>query len=269
MAGISKNNPRVRELRKLLRDSKFRLEMQKFAAEGLEALKECVETGNQPLDVFVVNDHPISTQVDLLLKGSEATVWHLEKGIIDSVATTVNPQPVISTFSTIDVSIEELMKERPTFLVYGKEIREPGNAGSLIRSAAAASANGIIFSESSVDLYNPKTIRASAGAIFRIPIVRSMRPSDYLKVFEERSIRSVGLSPNGPLSYLDFDFVKPFVVFLGNESSGLDAETLTQMNQIVRIDMGLGVESLNVSNAASVVLFEARRQRDLYERGTR
>ena len=96
-----------------------------------------------------------------------------------------------------------------------------------------------------------------------------MRPSDYLKVFEERSIRSVGLSPNGPLSYLDFDFVKPFVIFLGNESSGLDAETLTQMNQIVRIDMGLGVESLNVSNAASVVLFEARRQRDLYERGTR
>tara|TARA_Y100000768_G_scaffold101110_1_gene73896 strand:+ start:5647 stop:6450 length:804 start_codon:yes stop_codon:yes gene_type:complete len=262
MVGISKNNPRVRELRKLLRNPKFRLESQKFAAEGLEVLKECILTGNLPLDVFVVNRHQTSKEVESLLEGTETTVWHLEESIIDSVATTVTPQPVISTFSTIDVSIEELMKGFPSFLVCGKEIREPGNAGSLIRSAAAASADGIIFTESSVDLYNPKTIRASAGAIFRIPIVCSVRASDCLKVFQDKSISSVGLSPSGALSYLNFDFLKPFVVFLGNESSGLDAESLTQMNKIVRIDMGLGVESLNVSNAASVVLFEARRQRD-------
>ena len=67
MAGISKNNPRVRELRKLLRDAKFRLECQKFAAEGIEVLKECVLTGNWPLDVFVANNHPISKEIDLSL----------------------------------------------------------------------------------------------------------------------------------------------------------------------------------------------------------
>ena len=261
MAGISKNNPRVRELRKLLRDAKFRLECQKFAAEGIEVLKECVLTGNWPLDVFVANNHPISKEIDSLLEGTEVTVWHIEESIIASVATTVTPQPVISTFPTIDVPLEELMKERPSFLICGKEIREPGNAGSLIRTAAAASADGIIFTKSSVDLYNPKTVRASAGAIFRIPIVCSMRPSDCLKAFKDKSITSVGLSPNGEMSYLDFDFSTPFVVLLGNESSGLDDETLAQVNQTVQIEMGLGVESLNVSNAASVVLFEARRQR--------
>ena len=133
--------------------------------------------------------------------------------------------------------------------------------GTLIRTAAAASADGIIITKSSVDLYNPKTVRASAGAIFRIPIVCSVRPSDCLKAFKDKSISSVGLSPNGEMSYLDFDFSTPFVVLLGNESSGLDDETLAQVNQTVRIEMGLGVESLNVSNAASVVLFEARRQR--------
>ena len=88
-----------------------------------------------------------------------------------------------------------------------------------------------------------------------------MRPSDCLKAFKDKSITSVGLSPNGEMSYLDFDFSTPFVVLLGNESSGLDDETLAQVNQTVRIEMGSGVESLNVSNAASVVLFEARRQR--------
>ena len=82
-----------------------------------------------------------------------------------------------------------------------------------------------------------------------------------MKAFQDNSIHSLGLSPNGALSYLDFDFSLPFVVYLGNESSGLDKETLSQVSQTVRIDMGLGVESLNVSNAASVVLFEARRQR--------
>tara|TARA_Y100000741_G_scaffold46856_1_gene32401 strand:- start:3627 stop:4430 length:804 start_codon:yes stop_codon:yes gene_type:complete len=261
MAGISKNNPRVRELRKLLRDAKFRFECQKFAVEGLEILKECILTGNLPLDVFVANNHPTSKEVDSLLEGTEVTIWHMEESIIASVATTVTPQPVIATFSTIDVSLQELIMERPSFLVCGKEIREPGNAGSLIRSAAAASADGIIFTDNSVDLYNPKTIRSSAGAIFRIPIVCSMRPSDCLKAFKDKSITSIGLSPSGEMPYLDFDFLTPFVVLLGNESSGLDEETLTQVNQTVRIDMGLGVESLNVSNAASVVLFEARRQR--------
>lgn len=261
MAGISKNNPRVRELRKLLRDPKFRLECRKFAAEGVEVLRECLLTGRRPLDVFVVDNHPTSKEVESLLEGTEATIWFLEESTIASIATTVTPQPVISTFSTIDVSLEELMKECPTFLVCGKEIREPGNAGSLIRSAAAASADGIIFTNSSVDLYNPKTIRASAGAVFRIPIVCSMRPSECMKAFQDNSIHSLGLSPNGTLSYLDFDFSLPFVVFLGNESSGLDKETLSQVSQTVRIDMGLGMESLNVSNAASVVLFEARRQR--------
>ncbi len=261
MVGISKNNPRVRDLRKLLRDPKFRLQCQKFAVEGLEVLKECLLTGSWPLDVFVVDNHPTSKEVESLLEGTETTIWYLEESTLVSVATTVTPQPVISTYSTIDVSLEELLKGYPSFLVCGKEIREPGNAGSLIRSAAAASADGIIFTKNSVDLYNPKTIRASAGAIFRIPIVCSMRSSDCLKAFQDKSISSLGLSPNGALSYLDFDFSTPFVVFLGNESSGLDDETLTQMNQIARIDMGLGVESLNVSNAASVVLFEARRQR--------
>ncbi len=261
MAGISKNNARVRELRKLLRDPKFRLERQKFAAEGIEVLKECLLTGNWPLDVFVVENHPTSKEVESLLEGTEVTICYLEESTIASVATTVTPQPVISTYSTIDISLEELMKECPSFLVCGKEIREPGNAGSLIRSAAAASADGIIFTKNSVDLYNPKTIRASAGAVFRIPIVCSMRPSECIKAFHDNSVSSLGLSPNGTLSYLDFDFTAPFVVFLGNESSGLDDETLSQMSQTVRIDMGLGVESLNVSNAASVVLFEARRQR--------
>ena len=245
----------------MLRDPKFRLERRKFAAEGLEVLRECLLTGSRPLDVFVVENHPTSKEVESLLEGIEATIWFLEESAIASIATTVAPQPVISTFSTIDVSLDELMKECPTFLVCGKEIREPGNAGSLIRTAAAASADGIIFTKSSVDLYNPKTVRASAGAIFRIPIVCSMRPSDCLKAFKDKSITSVGLSPNGEMSYLDFDFSTPFVVLLGNESSGLDDETLAQVNQTVRIEMGLGVESLNVSNAASVVLFEARRQR--------
>ena len=167
------------------------MECQKFAAEGIEVLKECVLTGNWPLDVFVANSHPISKEIDSLLEGTEVTVWHIEESIIASVATTVTPQPVNSTFPTIDVPLEELMKERPSFLICGKEIREPGNAGSLIRTAAAASADGIIFTKSSVDLYNPKTIRASAGAVFRIPIVCSMRPSECMKAFQDNSIHSL------------------------------------------------------------------------------
>ena len=79
MVGISKNNPRVRELRKLLRDPKFRLERRKFAAEGLEVLRECLLTGSRPLDVFVVENHPTSKEVESLLEGTEATIWFLEE----------------------------------------------------------------------------------------------------------------------------------------------------------------------------------------------
>ena len=261
MAGISKNNPRIKELRRLLRDPKFRSESKKFAAEGLEVVKECIATSHCPLDVFVVNGHPVSKEVELVLAGSEASIWYLEESLISSLATTVAPQPVISIFQSIDIVFEDLIATDPTFLIFGEEIREPGNAGSLLRTAAAASADGVILSENTVDLYNPKTIRSSAGSIFRIPIVRSTAFEKLSETLRDKSITTVALSPTGDLSYLDYDFTSPFVVLLGNESSGLSTQALNQADEIIRIRMGSGVESLNVSNAASVVLFEAHRQR--------
>lgn len=263
MSGLSKSNPRVRGLRRLLRDSKYRQECQKFAAEGLEVLKESIASSAIPSDVFVMDNHPVSTEVELLLNSFEVSIWYLEEKLFASLATTITPQPVISIFQTIDIPFDHLMNEDPTFLIAGVEIREPGNAGSLIRTAAAAGADGVIFSENSVDLYNPKTIRSSAGAIFRLPIVRSIEIGKKLKFFKEKSIITLGLAPKGNSSYLDFDFKNAFVVLLGNEAAGLNPDTLNQVDHIAKIEMGLGIESLNVSNAASAVLFEARRQRNL------
>ncbi|HJM28853.1 MAG TPA: RNA methyltransferase [Acidimicrobiales bacterium] len=261
MSGLSKNNARIRELRKIIKNHKERSKSGKFAIEGLELLRESIATGHSPIDVFLSESSDLGGTVEALIQETEAKLWRVGDGLIASIASTVTPQPVIATLQNLDSPIADVMSRKPTFLLVGIEINEPGNAGSIIRSAASSGAHGVIFSNNSVDIYNPKTVRSSAGAIFRVPVVRGGETSEIIKQLKEQNLNLVGLSGKGTETYTDIDFLNPFAVFLGNESRGLDSIVMKDMDQLAVIPMDAGVESLNVSTAASVASFEAKRQR--------
>jgi TrmH family RNA methyltransferase len=140
------------------------------------------------------------------------------------------------------------------------EMRDPGNAGTVIRSAEAAGVRAVIFTGQSVDPFNPKTLRATAGAIFRIPI--AMGPlGEVLEHLVQGGARSFATVVRDGASYRTIDFTEPCVVVIGNEANGLDAASVAMCQATITIPMTGQSESLNAGVAASLVAFEAMQQR--------
>ncbi|MDG1844762.1 MAG: RNA methyltransferase [Acidimicrobiales bacterium] len=263
MVAISKSNQRVRQLRKLTRKSAYRYETKTFVIEGLSLLKEAISTGHTPIDVFVkTNDDSLLDLLEGLITESPK-VWHLDEDTIRYVTSTKNPQPVLASVPMMDVEFSHLMDSSPEFIVVAAGINDPGNAGTLIRSAAASGADGIVFSEDSVDIFNSKVVRATAGSLFRIPVVRSVAMSDFFDSCSSRGISTYGLCGQADTQYDLCEYSSPLALLVGNESAGLGSATREKLDVEVGIPMQAGVESLNAGSALSVVSFEVRRQRKL------
>ncbi len=261
MVAISKSNRRVRELRKLLRSSKYRDDTKSFVVEGQGLLEEAVSTGNIPIDIFLEeNTSGLEAEITKLNLGP-TQVWHLDAGTFKSIASTQNPQPVISTMRMVDFEFPNILQTSPRFLVAGVEISDPGNAGTIIRTAAAAGADGVVFSKGSVDIYNPKAVRSSAGSIFRVPVVRSVGIEDFFHNCQRSGIATLGLCGNGEIRYDTYDLNQPLALLVGNESRGLESYVRSKLTAEISIPMESGVQSLNAATALSIVSFELRRQR--------
>ena len=261
MVAISKSNRRVRELRKLLRNSRYRDETKTFVIEGQSLLEEAASTGNAPIDVFV-EENESSFEAEIERHNFKLTkVWHLDAGTLKSIASTQNPQPVLATMPMMDLEFHEVIGASPRFLVVGVEISDPGNAGTIIRTAAAAGADGVVFSKDSVDIFNPKVVRASAGSIFRIPVVRSVEMKEFFQNCNRNGIATLGLCGKGEFQYDTYDLDQRVALLVGNESRGLKSQVRGQLTAEISIPMEAGVESLNAASALSIVSFELRRQR--------
>ncbi len=261
MVAISKSNRRVKELRKLLRSSRYRDDTKTFAIEGRSLLEEAISTGNIPIDIFL-DENVEGIEVEIENLNCESTkVWHVDGGTFKSIASTQNPQPILATMSMVDSEFAKILRLSPRFLVVGVGISDPGNAGTIIRTAAAAGADGVVFSEGSVDIYNPKAVRSSAGSIFRIPIVRSVEMKDFLHHCQRTGVATLGLCGNGEIRYDAYDLNQPLALLVGNESHGLESQIRGELTAEISIPMESGIESLNAATALSIVSFELRRQR--------
>lgn len=222
-------------------------------------LNEALDAGAEVEAVFAAPDAPAA-----ILERAEAAgvpVHALASGVIERVAGTVTPQPVIATVPFVDVGLDAL---RPADLVVVcVDVRDPGNAGTVLRSAAAAGAGGVVLCDGSVDVANPKTVRASAGSLFHVPVVAGGDPVDVLGRLGEWGLHRLGAVASGGADYAAVDLVRPAALVLGNEASGLpDAiGTAGVLDGQISIPMAGRAESLNVGMAAAVLCFEAARQR--------
>ena len=263
MVAVSKSNPRVRDLRKLLRKSSYRNATKTFVIEGLGLLREAGLTGNVPIDIFVAEgDKDTSAEIENL-GFDNPKIWELDVKVLRSIGSTQNPQPVLATVPMIEYSYDEVIGSLPDFLTVGVGINDPGNAGTIIRTAAAAGADAVAFSHGSVDIYNPKVIRASAGSIFRIPVIDSLDALSVIQECHKQKIATIGLTGKGKTDYSAYDLTQPIALFVGNESRGLESSILGKLSAEVSIPMEAGVESLNAAVALSIVCFEVSRQRAL------
>jgi TrmH family RNA methyltransferase len=257
---LALRHQKVQRLRRLLRQRSARQADGAFVVEGAKVLGVALDAGAAVESVYVGapsgHDEPVVARAF----GAGVRVYELAPGVIERVADTVTPQPVMAVVRTNDVGLDSL--RGASMVVVAVDVRDPGNAGTLLRSAEAAGAGGVVFCDGSVDVFNPKTVRASAGSLFHVPVVAGGAAVAVLDEIAGWGVRRLGTSATGGLDYASADLTVPVAFVLGNEAHGLDDSTLAgSVDGLVTIPMEGRAESLNVGVAAAVLCFEASRQR--------
>jgi TrmH family RNA methyltransferase len=278
VSGLSFRNQRVQRLRRLLGRRSARKDEGRFVIEGVNLLEEALATQASTEAVYVDGgwaqglpraDHQEGPgghdRLSELLDRCAALgvpVFELEPGVLARVAGTVTPQPVIAVVETPVFELSALKVTSPQLVVVCVDVRDPGNAGTVARSAWAAGADAVVCCEGTVDLWAPKAVRSSAGAVFHVPIVAGGPATQVLAEIGEWGLRRLGTVSEGGADYAAEDLRSGVAFVFGNEAAGLPVDELrTQLDGLVSIPMAQGAESLNVGMAAAVVCFEVARQR--------
>jgi RNA methyltransferase, TrmH family len=246
----------VKHARRLATRS-FRATEREFLAEGPQAVREALAEQGVVIEVFASVDasdrHP-----DLAAKAEAADVeWHVvTDDVVAEVADSVTPQGLVARCRSIVRSLDELPVE-VGFVVVCADIRDPGNAGAVIRCADAAGADAVVLVGDSVDPLNPKAVRASAGSLFHLPVVVHRNVPEALGDLRSRGLQILAADASGDLDIFDtrVDPAQPTAWVFGNEAWGLPNDLLAQADTVVAVPIFGRAESLNLATAAAVCLY--------------
>lgn len=233
-----------------LNDKSFRKQEQKFIVEGKHLVEEALKTS--------LVETIISSDASYLNKVEGVEKYLVNDNIIKKMSNTKNPQNVLGIVKMFDTSekvIEEELKNKKSSLVMFDDINDPGNLGTLIRTSAALGYNGIILSNTSVDIYNDKTVRASQGSIFKTKIVYTDL-KNVIQKLKKNNYTLIGTSLKHSVKLEDAPRKDKFVICLGNEARGISEQVLDLMDTNIKLTMHNDVESLNVMVAGSIIMYE-------------
>jgi RNA methyltransferase, TrmH family len=262
VSGIGIRDTRVRRIRRLLHQRPARRAEAAFVVEGVNvvgtALEACAD-----LEALYIAPEADETCPDLVARAIQAgvLVHRLAPGVLERVAGTVTPQPVLAVARRHPPALADLVGA--DLVVVGVDVRDPGNAGTLLRSAEAAGAQGVVFCRGSVDVTNPKTVRASAGALFHVPVVEGDDPQEVLRVLGDLGLMRIGAMVRGGERPDRVDLTRPVALVFGNEAQGLPDSLAGHLDGVVSIPMPGRADSLNLGMSASILLYETRRQREV------
>ncbi|MEM6451943.1 MAG: RNA methyltransferase [Cyanobacteria bacterium P01_D01_bin.105] len=259
----SLNNPTVKQLRKL-QQPKERRKQGVLLIEGTHLI-EAACAADYPLQVLCYTEAWRQRHGEIY-RWAIAQAEQIElvsDAVLNSIASTVTPDGVVATAPRRNAWQEAASRpsDRATLGIMLETLQDPGNLGTIIRTAAAAGSDGLWLSPDSVNVENPKVLRASVGQWFRLPMA-TVDIAEQARQLRARGIQVVATSATAELTYWELDLLKPTVFVMGNEGAGLSAEVMACASSTVKIPVMPGVESLNVAVSTALLLYEARRQRD-------
>lgn len=257
VAPLAVGNPRIKLLRRLLGRRSARRDDGLFVVEGPTLVREAVQAGAPVRSVLV--DEALLPELTWLDPAGSAEVRAVQAGVLAKVLDTVTPRPVAAILELPRTSIEVVAARRPALVVVLAGVSDPGNVGTIVRSAAAAGATGVVVGEGSADVFGPKAVRASAGSCLGLPVVEATL-GETLRALQASGIGIVVADGGGPTS-IDDVVLDDVAIVLGNEAHGVPVDLGGVGVERVAIPLASGVESLNVAMAGTVLLFEAARRR--------
>ena len=240
-----------------LKKRAFRDEDRAFLAEGAQAVSEALEEPGRVSALYCTDEvHPLVARA----REAGAEVVVVSEDVMGKLTSTVTPQGLVAVCSFLDQDLDAAGNDGCVLVLH--EVRDPGNAGTILRSADAAGASGVVFSSTSVDVYNPKAVRASAGSLFHLPVIREADTAGTIEALKSHGFRVLAMASDGHRDIYDVDLSEPVVFVFGNEAHGLPDEVVEVCHGTVKVPHAGRAESLNLAAAATVCLFEwARRRR--------
>lgn len=254
----SRHHPIVKEFRDAARGGNVML------LDGWHLLTEAVNAGI-PIETVAICG-PLTADEQMVIdraRRGNAQVVEVSGAVLNAVSPVNSPTGVVATARKPLTDPAAMLTPAPPLVLAGIGIQDPGNAGAVIRSAAAAGATGVIVDEATADPWGWKALRASMGGVFRLPVTRSLNAMATLAAWQAAGVTVAAGVPRDGVSMYDFDMTRPLVVLMGGEGPGLPDEVVASADARICIPMSGAVESLNVAVAAALILYEAKRQRAL------
>jgi TrmH family RNA methyltransferase len=250
-------SPRVRAVAKLAKRT-AREETGYFLVEGPQAVAEAFACRPElAIDLFITRS-ALDRGGDFGAAAAGVDVELVTDAVLEAMADTVTPQGVVAVFAHLDQTVDSMLDRQPKLLAILDEIRDPGNAGTIIRAADATGADGVVLAGRHVDVFNPKVVRSTTGSIFHLPIAQNADLEATVAGVREAGIRIVAADIKGdPLPAVRELLPEPTAWLFGNEAHGLSDEALELADRVVRLPIYGRAESLNLATAASVCLYES------------
>lgn len=252
----SSDNKRIKNVIALCKKSRERKEQDAFVIEGRKLFEEAPE--EDILEVYVCEG--FAEKSDKLDRIPHEVV---KEEVFLKMSDTLSPQGIICVVRKKHYSLQNMTaaaKGAPLFLVL-ETLQDPGNLGTIMRTAEGAGVTGVIMSSDTVDIYNPKTVRSTMGSIFRVPFVYTEDIKSAISELKAAGVNCYAAHLKGTGTCFDQDYRRPTAFFIGNEGNGLSDEVASMADTYIRIPMGGKLESLNAAVSAAVLMYETLRQR--------
>lgn len=254
----------IKEIKLLIKNKKARDQQGLFVTEGRKLFEEAPR--ERIVQVLMTADyereHP---ETDAAIPADVPVLRNMEKGRFASLCDTKSPQGILTVIRRQDDDIRSVFakKTEHPFYVVLENLQDPGNAGTIIRTAEAAGVDAVFLTKGSVDLYSPKTIRSTMGSIYRVPHFYTDDLNVLFSHFHEKNVKTYAAHLRGDRAYTDCDFRGGTALIIGNEGNGITDGTADAADVLMKIPMSGQVESLNAAMAAGILMYEVKRQRRL------
>ena len=252
-------NQKIKELTKLQKSAKLRNEKQVYIVEGSRMFAEVPV--KELVNVWVSETFAKKQKALLDRIPSKVPMEIVTDTVFAHISDTKSPQGVLCVVRQKSYKLTDMLQQKKPLLMVLDQLQDPGNLGTILRTAEAAGVTGVIMSKDTVDIYNPKVIRSTMGSIYRVPFVYVENLPDTLDVMKKHRITAYAAHLAGKNAYDKENYEGGTAFLIGNEGNGLRDEVSERADILIRIPMAGEVESLNAAVASTVLMFEAARQR--------